>query len=107
MDLQQLILHIVEVGSDLDLFAMTAWLIWQQRNHIRVGSPTIPLGQINTRAQQQLQDFYRVQPMKITSVAPNRQSTATCTPPHAPLLKVNYDGAVFRESNEASIGAVV
>ena len=38
---------------------------------------------------------------------PNHHSTATWNPPHAPSLKDNYDGAVFQDSNEASIGVVV
>ncbi|XP_065615750.1 uncharacterized protein LOC112038379 [Quercus suber] len=34
-------------------------------------------------------------------------STARWIPPSAPTLKVNYDGAVFRETNEAGLGAVI
>ena len=106
-DFQKLVLHVEEAGLGLELFSMIVWLLWQRRNQVRVGTPTIPLDQIVTRAQQQLQDFYRVQPVKTTSMNPNHHSTATWNPPHAPSLKVNNDGVVFRDSNEAGIGVVV
>ena len=64
-DFQKLVLHVEEAGLGLELFSMIVWLLWQRRNQVRVGTPTIPLGQIVTRAQQQLQDFYRVQLVKL------------------------------------------
>ena len=57
-DFQKLVLHVEEAGLGLELFSMIVWLLWQRRNQVRVGTPTIPLSQIVTRAQQQLQDFY-------------------------------------------------
>ncbi|KAF3971158.1 hypothetical protein CMV_005209 [Castanea mollissima] len=86
-DFQKLVLHVEEAGLGLELFSMIVWLLWQRRNQVRASTPTTPLGQIVTRAQQQLQDFYQVQPMKTTSVNPNHHSTATWNPPHAPSLK--------------------
>ena len=94
-DFQKLVLYVEESGLGLELFSMIVWLLWQRRNQVRVSIPTTPLGQIVTQAQQQLQDFYRVQPVKIASVNPNHHSTTTWNPPHAPSLKVTYDGVVF------------
>ena len=43
---QKLILHVDEIGLDLDLFAMIVWLLWHRRNHIRVGNAATSLSQI-------------------------------------------------------------
>ena len=86
---------------------MIVWLLWQRRNQIRVGPSVTSLGQIVARAQQQLQDYNRVQPMKPSTKTVNLHTTATWSPPQAPFLKINYDGAVFRDSNSAIIGAVI
>ena len=40
---QKLILHVDEIGLDLDLFAMIVWLLWHRKNHIRVGNAATSL----------------------------------------------------------------
>ena len=45
--------------------------------------------------------------MKPTHVHSNLHSAVSWTPPHIPFLKINYDRAVFRDSNNAGIRAVI
>ena len=106
-DFQKLILHFDEIEFDLDLLAMIVWLLWNQRNQIRVGYAATSLYQIVAYAQQQLQDYNRVQLVKPASEMANLHSAVTWSPPRAPFLKINYDGAVFRDSNSAGLGVVV
>ena len=106
-DFQKLILHVDEIRLDLDLFAMIVWLLWHRRNQIRVGNAATSLDQIVASARQQLQDYNRMQLAKPTSKTANLHLAVTWSPPHAPFLKINYDGAVFWDSNNAGLGAVV
>ena len=48
-----------------------------------------------------------MQPVKPTTEIVNLYTAVTWSPPQAPFLKINYDEAVFRDSNSASIGAVI
>ena len=106
-DFQKLILDVDEIGLDLDLFAIIVWLLWHRRNHIRVGNAATSLSQIVACAWQQLQDYNRVQPTKPASKTANLHAAVTWSPTRTPFLKINYDGAVFRDSNGAGVRAVV
>lgn len=106
-DFEQLVLHIIDAGLDLDVFSMVAWSLWYRRNQVRVGNSVPSIGQTLVQVQQQLQDYYRAQLVKSTSSNHTYHSATRWTPPPAPTLKINYDGAVFRDSNEAGIGAVI
>ncbi|XP_050290019.1 uncharacterized protein LOC126728198 [Quercus robur] len=104
---QQLILHIIEANMDLEVFSMVVWSLWHRRNQVRVGKAVLPLGQTLARVQQQLQDYYRAQLVKSAPPQTTRHSNTRWTPPSSSTLKVNYDGAVFHETNEAGLGAVI
>ena len=104
---QHLILHVIEANMDLEVFSMVVWSLWHRRNQVRVGKAVLPLGQTLARVQQQLQDYYRAQPVKSTPPQTIPHSNTRWTPPFGATLKVNYDGAIFRETNEAGLGAVI
>ena len=104
---QHLIFHVIEANMDLEVFSMVVWSLWHRRNQVRVGKAVLPLGQTLARVQQQLQDYYRAQPMKSTPPQTIPHSNTWWTPPSGATLKVNYDGAVFHETNEAGLGAVI
>ena len=104
---QQLILHVIDADLDLELFSMVVWSLWHRWNQARVGNAVLPLGQTLTRVQQQLQDYYRAQTVKSTPPQTTSHSNTRWTPPSGPTLKVNYDGAVFCETSEAGLGAVI
>ena len=42
---QQLILHVIDVGLDWDVFSMVVWSLWYRRNQVRVGNSIPPIGQ--------------------------------------------------------------
>ena len=42
---QQLILYIIDVGLDWDVFSMVVWSLWYRRKQVRVGNSIPPIGQ--------------------------------------------------------------
>ncbi|KAF3969587.1 hypothetical protein CMV_006634 [Castanea mollissima] len=79
----------------------------KRRNQIRVGNLATSLEQLAFRAQQQLHDYKRMQPMRIANTNANLHTAANWTPPHTPFLKINYNGVIFRDDNSAGIGVVI
>ena len=83
---------------------MMVWTIWFRRNTIRVNPTGFPVDQVLQRAIDSLLEF------------PAAQSRKQPTPPRplvkwSPLVeeyyKVNFDGAVFRGEEKASIGVII
>ena len=86
------------------MFAMLAWNIWFRRNQARTAPPGWPLEQIAQHAYQSLQEFRSAQPMKSMAAT---SGLVRWQPPPAILIKVNFDGAVFKDDERAGIGVVV
>lgn len=45
--------------------------------------------------------------MRVAPPSSSHTSAVSWSPPPASILKVKYDGAVIRETNEAGIGAII
>lgn len=54
-----------------------------------------------------LQDYYRAQPTRMAPQNPPIISSMSWVAPPNPLLKINYDDVVFKETKEAGIGVVI
>ena len=54
-----------------------------------------------------LQDFIQVKPVAQTQVSPVQRLRPKWEPPPPQLLKINFDGAVFADTEEAGVGVVV
>ena len=86
------------------MFAMLVWNIWYRRNLARTSPPGWPLEQIAKQAYQSLQEFRSAQPRK--SVAAT-SGLVRWQPPPANLIKINFDGAAFKDDERAGIGVVI
>ena len=86
------------------MFAMLTWNIWFRRNQARTAPPGWPLDQIAQQAYQSLQEFRSAQPRKPTAATPGQ---VRWQPPLANLIKINFDGVVFKDEDRAGIGVVV
>lgn len=58
-DFKDLVSWIITEGKQLDLFAITAWSVWSQRNRDRVQASSIDLHQVAAAARTSLDDFHR------------------------------------------------
>ncbi|XP_075656584.1 uncharacterized protein LOC142626766 [Castanea sativa] len=91
--------------NQAESFAYVAWGIWTKRNTARMGQTSTPYQKIYAEAMDRLQEFHSVQ-LEQPQSAQSVEQTRWCPPP-APLLKVNFDGALFMESFKAGIGVVI
>ena len=96
-----------EIPNLAELFAMLAWSIWNKRNACRMGQVYLPNSRIFNDAVERLQEYHSVldEPLS-SSVGPILPATQW-VPPENPLFKVNYGGALFRDTSTAGISAVV
>ncbi|KAL0004665.1 hypothetical protein SO802_012226 [Lithocarpus litseifolius] len=86
------------------LFAATAWSVWFHRNKVRLNENTRLMGQIAGFARDYVRDFrsFNSSSSTVRSTAPKVWS-----PPGCNEWKINFDGAMFCESDEAGVGVVV
>ena len=75
------------------VFASVAWEIWRKRNALRVGVDSIPYSKIFVEAIERLQEFQAARSDQI--LTSQRIGFTSWVPPPNPLLKVNFDEAVF------------
>nr|XP_023916712.1 uncharacterized protein LOC112028271 [Quercus suber] len=93
----ELACFVLENGRNPELFAALTWTIWSQRNQLRTSNKPYPLTQVTLAAKQMLQDFKQVQlAVSIPLPWPQRQPVQW-EPPPSPHLKINFDGAVFKD----------
>ena len=94
-----------EKSNLLELFAMTAALIWSRRNQLRAGEASVPIERICSMAVDNLQEFQCASSLPLC--ASPSVSPAKWSPPPSGWLKVNFDGATFPSKNLAGLGAII
>ena len=83
---------------------MTTWGIWIQRNQVRNHQPCCTSDQIVPQAKVRLNEFLVVLP-PVPAIEPKPQ--AVWKPPDGRLVKINFDGAIFKTENRSGIGVVI
>ena len=105
---KQLVLWIIEEGKQLELFAYTAWSVWNQHNQVRMRVLATALHQIPEVSQTILNDFLSKLQDSDTQVHHLNQSMQQLwVPPPTNLVKRNFDGAVFSKENISRIEVVI
>ena len=97
----------LETDKQPEQFASITWTIWFRRNQLRTSSKPFPLSQIIPSARQTLQEFHEVHPAAPAQISTPHQPRPKWEPPPTSLLKINFDGAIFRETEEAGLGVVI
>uniref|UniRef100_A0A2N9HBQ0 RNase H type-1 domain-containing protein n=1 Tax=Fagus sylvatica TaxID=28930 RepID=A0A2N9HBQ0_FAGSY len=99
-----------QVGSHnrallLEKFAATCWLLWHKKNQTRLHLPSDDYTQIRHRAETLIQEHARIHLKEHHQSPPNPK--VSWQPPTSYKYKVNFDGAIFRESKEGGTGVVI
>ena len=89
------------------MFAQLSWTIWFRRNQLRTSSKPFPIEHVIPDALTALSAFIRTIPPKPPDCVPRPPQFVKWCPPKPNLLKVNFDGAVFREENSAGVGVII
>ena len=108
VDFKDLVSWIITEGKQLDLFAITAWSVWNQRNWVQVQESAIDLHQVAGAAKSSLDDFHR----SIQGQESQRRRATHTTQNHwrrSPMevVQINFDGATCSKEKKSSIGVVV
>ena len=88
-----------------ELFIMVALAVWNRRNSLKFGHPTVAVDCINSKAGAMLQEFLAMQASLIS--APISAALHQWRPPEYPFFKANFDVAVFKTSSLAGIGVII
>ena len=103
-----LVSWLIEEGKQLELFAYTAWSVWNQRNQVRVRAPAIAFHQIPGASRTLLQEY---QSSTLSSDSHLHRRTQHVqqrwVPPPTNFVKINFDGAVFSKGKFSGVGAVI
>ena len=87
---------------------MVTGLIWYHRNRVRLHQPTDQITRIVPRAQELLTEFTNEQDRPPVGLIVSKDSVVIkWQPPAEGRYKENYDGAIFRSTNEAGLGVIV
>ena len=99
-----LVVHQTKRVNNSEMFAMLAWVIWNQRNKVRLQQPSYSLHLLAQTTRDLLQEFKSVQPIPSPPVVVR---CARWKPPLVDLVKINIDGVVFPDENKSGIGVVI
>ncbi|XP_075666007.1 uncharacterized protein LOC142635812 [Castanea sativa] len=89
-----------------DLLVLIFWLIWRNRNAVKLKEQRVELHQIRDKAEDLLSDFLDAQIFQIRAIMPSNR-LVRWTPPILPHAKINFDTTLFKELGSAGIGIVV
>ena len=94
-------------SHEFETFAMVCWSLWYHRNKKRLSQPTEPQDRLVARAQELLAEYNSAHHSQMPPQPPSASSRAEWKPPELGRCKVNFDGAVFAETEEAGIGVII
>ncbi|XP_030940020.1 uncharacterized protein LOC115964934 [Quercus lobata] len=95
----------LENGHPADLFTMLSSQIWHRRNKLRLGEAVANLHLLGSLARNALLEFQHAHP--VTSSPPPSCPHTKWEPPPTDWIKINFDGAVFQDRNEAGLGVII
>uniref|UniRef100_A0A2N9HR00 RRM domain-containing protein n=1 Tax=Fagus sylvatica TaxID=28930 RepID=A0A2N9HR00_FAGSY len=108
MDFADLLSKVLDLGTqqNTEVFSIICWSLWQRRNKQRLHQVVEGIDQLTTKARAYLDEYVgSIEPLPPDESTSTRDSKWQPSSRHN--FKVNYDGAVFKETNEAGLGVIV
>ncbi|XP_023898690.1 uncharacterized protein LOC112010575 [Quercus suber] len=91
--------------TEMELFLVQAWLIWNQRNVMVHGGQMKNPGWLTKRAAELLEEYKKAQAtLEIPRATPGR---SYWKPPPQEVYKLNFDAAIFSNLNCSGVGAII
>ena len=91
----------------MELLASIMWTFWHCRNQVRSSSKENPLSLVASTPSQAVTDFQRANASDATQPRSFGQSRTQWTPPGEGEIKVNFDGAQFKDLGKAGLGVII
>nr|XP_023896770.1 uncharacterized protein LOC112008672 [Quercus suber] len=107
MDFKELLSWLITTDHNLELFSTSVWLIWTQRNQVRMSQPNISVHQILTSAKECVTEFKLIEPVPFFTRFDLSSVRAKWCPPNPDMVKINCDGATFKEQKKSGIGVII
>ena len=95
----------LENDHPADLVAMLTSQIWHRRNKLRMGEAVADLRLLDSLARNALLEYQQAHPVASSPLSTRPQTK--WEPPPMNWLKINFDGAVFQDRNEAGLGVII
>ena len=82
-------------------------MVWNQRNKVRVNQQAVPLLQVAEQVKQKLAQFRADWQNTEVQVMDSNIGSSSWSSPQDGLVKINFDRAIFSESNQSGVGVVI
>ena len=107
MDFKELLSWLITNQQDLKLFSSLAWLIWTQRNLVRLNKPSINSHQLAATTKELVAEFTQTVPLPLHPRLVANSTQTRWRPPTHGMVKINCDGATFRDQKMSGVGVVI
>ncbi|KAK9983964.1 hypothetical protein SO802_033489 [Lithocarpus litseifolius] len=107
LSFKELLSWIIKHTQLLELFAVTVWSIWNQRNHVRLNQPADAIHQIAYLSKKWLAEYQARQVSPGPSLIHTQPTRCRWLPPPSGAVKINFDGATFPKEKKSGIGVVI
>jgi len=107
VDFKELLPWLITNDHSLEMFSTSVWLIWTQRNQVLMSQPNISVHQILSSAKERVVEFAMTQPAPSITRPDLTSFRAKWHPPNLEVVKINCNGAIFKEQKKSGIGVVI
>ena len=105
--IQDVLTYTHKKQGNTELLASIMWSLWHRRNQVRNSSKEYPLSLVAPTATQALADFQRANSSDALQPRSYGQARTQWMPPVEGEIKVNFDGAQFRDLGKAGLGVII